>query len=393
MADFGSVIDSAARSENINQSGLVLDMERITAELEPNAYPFEMLTRKLGKPVVSTRTKYEFRERRPIPGYTTTTTSTAVGAGAINVANDDRIKNDFLLQVASTGEILLVQDSSIDSSVTVVRASSGTGGVVTAIESGAKIIILGEAHAEGEAIPAAYTNTSVDVFDYVMQMDRVVQVTDIEEAIEHYDDREKLALDRKIAWIEYKRNVNLLYYVGKKSREVTSASGARRHVCSGVFEKFTENKIDLAAGDAGFTFQTIGNIMGETTIYGSSSATKVGIFGTNAWQAISAWPINYLRVSPNTKVWGINVNRILTGYGPMDVMQDPTLTAQYGLEDRGIVIDPAYVRRVYLRSMKPRLFANVATMADIHNKKDAISGTFAMQAKFDELHAQIEGIS
>jgi len=393
MPDFGEVIDNAARSDNINQSGLVLDIEPRTAELDPDSYTFEALTRELGNPVIAKRTKHEFRERRLIPNYTVVTDPVTAGDSAINVASFDRIKNDFLLYVPSTEEMLLVQDTSIDSSVTVVRAATGTGTIANDIAAGAKVCILGEAHAEGEAIPSAYTNVSVDQYDYVMQKDRVVQVTDIEEAIEHYDDREKRALDRKMAWIEYKRDTNLLYYVGQKSREVTSAGGPRRHVCSGAFEKFTENKIDLSSGDGGLTFQTLANIMGETTIYGSSSKMKIGIFGTNGWQAISAWPMQYLRVSPKAKEWGVMLNRILTGYGPMDVGFDPVLTAQKGLEDRGIIIDPAWVRRIYIQKMKPRMFLDVSNQSDIHNIKDCISGTFAMQAKFDELHAQIEGIS
>jgi len=394
MPDFGTIIDGAARSDNVNLNGLPIDMESRTELLEPSAYIFEALTRKFGKKVKTSQTKHEYRERRPIPNYCTVTAASAAGASSITVSNYDRIKNDFLLYNPRTAEMMLVQDASIDASVTIVRAATGTGTLQYATEVGDQIDILGEAHAEGEAVPDAYTNISVDVYDYVMQRDRLVQQTDIEEAIAHYDPREARALDRKTAWIEYKRDQSLLYYVGQRSRETTSASGPRRHVCSGVIEKFTENSVDLSGAGSGMTVQTLSAIMGATKFFGAGSNFKVGLFGTKGWDAISAWPENYLRVSPNVKEWGVGeISRILTGYGPIDVAFDSVLTAERGLADRGVVLDPKWIRQLYLRTLPVRMLLNINNAVDIHNIKDAITGTFAIQAKLNELHAQIEGVS
>jgi hypothetical protein len=392
MPDYGTVIDGAARSDNINLSGLPLDMESRTHLLDPNSYVFLALTRKFGAPILAKQMKHEYRERRLIPNFTTIAVADAAGQAHIEVTDYTRIKNDFLLYIPRTGELLLVQDASIDATVSIVRATTGTGTLQYATVVGDKVIILSEAHAEGEAVPTAFTNQSSDVYDYIMQKDRCIEATDIEEAIQHYDPREKRALDRKQAFIEYQRDRNVLYYVGKRTREIVSASGRRRHIMGGVFEKFTENQFDVSQGGAGFTRETIANILGATKYHGASSSTKMSLWGTNAWRSISSWPVNALQISPREKAWGVRINTILTGFGDLDVAYDPVLSAEKGLEDRGIVCDPAHIRPMRLQGLKVRMFLNINNASDIHNVKDAISGTFGLQARFNELHAQVEGI-
>lgn len=391
--DFGTIIDAAARTENINASGLPIDMEPETALLDPNSYVFEALTRQIGKKVETSQMKHEYRERRLIPGYAEITANVAVGASALTIANDyTRIKNDYLLFAPRTGEMFLVQDAAIDATVDVVRAGAGTGTVQAALVAGDRIMILGESHAEGEEVPAAVTNTSINKYNYLMQKDRRVQSTDIVEASEHYDSSEQRAADRKAAFIEYKRDVNLLFYVGVGSREVTSAGGPRRHVCSGLIERMTENGIDLSGAGAGLTIETCGNLMQKTKYRGVSSEGKLMIVGTNGAAAISSWGLNALRVSPMEKTWGLRISTIRTAFGDMDIVYDPALNADYGLQDRAFVLDTKHIRQMFLRTLDVRMFLEVPNLSTLHQKVDAISGTFGLQLKFEELHAPVEGI-
>jgi len=402
MPDFGTVIDDAARADNINQSGLVLDMESKTKELEPNSSMMVSLTRKFGAKIQATRMKHEYRERRPIPNYTTVVAAGGTGATTISVKDPTYVKDDKVLTVisAENGSILgqvLVQDTSIETAVAVVAFSgtAGSGTVGFAVSVGDYVIISTEAHAEGEAVPTAYQNISVNVYDYVMQMDRAVKQTDIEGEVMHYDERERsLAMDRKVAWIEMMRDINILFYVGISTREVTSASGPARYCLSGVFEKFTENNVDLSGADAGFTEETLSAILSATKYFSASSKMKVGLFGTNAWSAISAWPKDKLRDAPGAeKAWGIRVNKIITGYGDLLVAHDNVLSAERGLADRAVILDQTYLRQVHLRNKKMRMVINISNARDIHNTEDAITGTCAIQTPLNELYAQISGIS
>lgn len=389
--DYGEIIDGAARSDNILQGGLPVDMEEMTTLLDPNAYPFEAISRQVNKKEECDQMKHEYREKRLIPRFTELTAAAAAGASAITVDDYTRIKTDDILFIPSTGDVFLVQDANIDETVTVVPAADGTGTIPNAIANGAKVVILGESHAEGETTPTAWSNEPISKYNYIMQKDKTVTVTDIEEAIKHYGNEKKRDTDRRDKWIEYKKEQNLLYYVATGSREVTSASGPRRHVCSGLLERITENVEDAGSASDGLTLDTIANMIGITKRPGGSSDKKLTIVGVNGQMAISAWPREKLQVSVLEKKWGIRVNSLITGFGDTDILYDPILNEEYGLEGMLFCLDMKFIKQLYLRTMPVRLFADIAT-GNIHQKLDAITGTFGLQVKGDELHGRIYGI-
>lgn len=392
--DVGDIIDTAARSENINQSGLVIDMWDETALLDPGQYPLVALTRTAGKKVKQTkRMKHEFRERRLRPNFTSVLTAvTADNTASLVVADPTFAKADMILNIPSTGDQLMVVSVS-GNTITVVSltGTTGSGNIPNAIAVGARVIIGPEAHAEGEEVPAVYSIDSTNRYNYVMQSDRRVAASDIEEAIEHYDSSEQRKMDQRQGWIEYMRDMNILGYVGKNTREVTSASGPRRHVCSGMFEQFTENIVDVSDG-AGFTIDSLAAILAETTPH-TSSGMKVGLFGNNGWSQISAWPRNFLRETPGeNKRWGISLDTIITGYGKIAVGYDPQLNEDLGLADRAVIMDLSQIKRLQLGSMAPKLIKGVPNLTSIHQVVDAMTGTFGWEAKLAELHAQVEGL-
>jgi len=389
--DYGSVIDVAARTDNINTSGLPIDMEADTALYNPDAYPFEALIRTIGGKVETAQMKHEFRERRLIPNWVTCSSAADVGDTTLTINDYAYIKTDNYLYNPKYGEMLLVSTTPTTSTVTVCRVT-GSGGIENAIGQGDPLIIVGESHAEGEEVPATFSNDSINKYNYVMQSDRRISVTDIEEAVMHYDSTELRDMNRRLAMIEYRRNMDLLFYVGVSTREVTSASGPRRHCCSGLIELLTENGVDLAPAGGTLTIATLGGVMANTTL-NNNSTRKLGIAGVNAQQQISAWAKDALReTSGADKRWGIRLNSIITGFGDMDLMFDPVLNASYGLDDRMFVLDMPHVKELYLRTKPVQFYLNVPNLSTLHTTVDAISGTFGLQVKFPELHAAIKGI-
>jgi len=395
----GAVIDGAARSDNVNSAGLIIDMEKIIHELEPDEYKMVALMKQFGEDRACAQMKHQWQEDRPIPNYSTISQTSAAAATTIYVNDYTRVQDDNVLFVIDkdSGDIkerLLVQDSSIDESITVVAITDGSSGCTNALAVGDIVVIGPESHAEGEDVPTAFTNKTTDLYTYNMQIDRAVKITDQEEAIAHYDDRQKsLAWSRKKAWIETMRDVNMLFYLATKERETTTAGGRRRYMCDGVLALFTENNIDLSETEGGFTAATLGGILAATKKYAGSGEKKILLGGANAWEAISAWPENALRVSPREKEWGIRLNRIITGFGDIDVGHDNTLDANVGLADRAVILDPVLMRRLYLQNLGWfKMHQNIQSARDIHNKEDAISGTCGIMAPLAELYAQISGI-
>jgi len=390
--NYGDMISGASRSDNINQNGLVIDMEKFTKLLDENAYFLEALTRKVGKRITANRMKHEYRERRLIRNYCTVTTAAAVGATSFVTNEYNRVYVNFYVYNPRTTDLMLVTAAPTTTTVTMVDAVAGTGGTSYAWVANDILIILGESHAEGEEVPVAFSVDSINKYDYLMQKDRRIQATDIEEAEEHYDKDEKRAMDRKQAMISYRRDMNMLFYVGKNGREVTSASGPRRHCCGGLIEKISENVVDFSSQGSAFTLPALEGIMALTKYHSQSSESKFGLFGTRAWSAMSNWGRNALLISTDHKEWGLRINKIITGYGDIDVAYDPVLNETNGLQGHAFIIDTMHVRQLQMKGLPVRVILDIPNLSTVHQTVDAITGTFGLQLLFPELHARATGI-
>jgi len=397
--DYGTVRDGALRTDTENSSGIPIDMEARTKNFYPENYTTKTMMSKFGKTISAKDMNHKYRERRPIPNWTTISVPDAVGQSHIEVTDYTYIKNDQVLWILRGGAILmqlLVQDASIDATVDVVvfTGTTGSGTLATATEVGDIVIIGPEAHAEGEAVPTAFTNISVDKYDYLLQCDRAVKKTDIDAHIAHYDNREqKLAADLKMAWVEEMAKLNLALFVATETKEVTSASGPRRYMFHGLINRLTENNENFSGVGSGFTKQALQETLRKTIDDSPGGGKKIFIAGVNANANISAWPEGSIRVSPNSKKWGINVRVVETQYGPVGVIYDNVLTARYGMADRAFILDSAHIKGMNLQGMKIKAFYNITTARDIHNMEHAISGTWGCQTSCVEAMAQMKGIS
>jgi len=399
MIDYGTVRSGGTRSDTINQSGIPIDMEAKTKNLVPASYTTQVLVAKFGASVGADDMVHKFRERRPIPNWTTITAAAAAGQTTITVAHPARIKADVVLWIVRNGVRvmqLLVQDASIDATVTVVNFTGTTGSGTTpyAVEVGDAVVIGQEAHAEGEDVPTAYTNITVDVTDYLMQSDRAVKKTDIGSKIKHYDEAEKsLMADIAMAWVEEKQKMNMAMWLGAETREITSAGGPRRYQVKGLIDRLTENSQDFSEVGDGFTVQALQEAIRETVDAAPIGSEKFLVAGVNINNAISAWPENSVRVDPRTTEWGIKVNKIITQYGDIACVYDNTLTAKYQLADHGAILEKRYMRMMHLNGLPMKAYNNITTQRDIHNYESAISGTWGLQTSCAESMAMIKGVS
>ena len=361
---------------------------------------FEMISRKIGKKVPKKRMKFEWRRRDLAPIYATVTVVDAAAESHIEVDRYDLIHRDALLLNTRTNELMLCnEDAGVAPNATVdirsySHATPGTAALRYATAVGDKIIILPEAHAEGEDLPEAWKTTSVEDFDYIMQTDRrAADISDIADAEDAYDPRGIRALDNKLALIEYMRAINLLFYLSQTTREVVSASGARRHAMGGLRQKITTNRQSLAGVQGGLTPQVLGEILRRTKYQGAASATKIAMAGQYAISAMSAWPVGSIQVSPREKQWGFDIKTVITPHGNLDISYDPMLTEENGLADILAIIDPMHVRQVYLQGMGIKLLKKISNLSTSHRIVDGITGTFGFQMNFEELHAWVEDIS
>lgn len=394
------VIAGPQKVTQILENQMVIDMEAKSAWLDQDSYPFETLTRKVpGGIRNATRMKHEFRERRLIP--MTAQTTAIANAAATTIAVDDTtiFYTDQLIYCPTTGEMFSMAEdvggTAVAGSITIRRLTTAAGtGLVTAIPAGSILVNLGESHAEGEAIPASFATQEETFYTYCYQFDRTRESTDIAGAEEKYGESE-VAKQRRQFWIEKKRELNMMMYLGQQTREILSgASGARRHVMRGLREYLDATAVDATTLVGGLTLHALGNMLRPTMVPGSSSMTKMGICGQNAWSTISAYPDALVRIKPGAdQTWGVTLAHLTTPFGNLDVTYDKMLSAEYGLAGDMYTLDMGYIYQIQLQTKPLVMLTNRVNPTEIHTERDVITGTRGLVVKLPELHRRIYGIS
>lgn len=402
-----AIITGETKVSDLNQAQLVLDMEEQASWLDQGSYLFETVSRKISgrkakaagqgdaSVMSASRMKHEFRERRLIALVTTVDTGGASAAAtSIPVVDATIFGRDHLVYAPATEELFCLDEdiggTAVSGEIKVRKLDSATGtGIVNALSAADVLINLGEAHAEGEAIPPAYATQEEDKFTYIMQFDRTRKSTDIEANEEHYGPSE-IDNQRRQFWIEKKRELNMLLYLGQQTRETASASGRRRHVSRGLREYLASNRYDASGLSGGLTLSALGSIARPTWQHTSAASRKVMIAGLNAWTDISSWGDSYVRISPGSdQKWGVTFKELTTPFGDLDVGYDLQLRDTHGLADLSFILDPEHVYQIQLQNMPLQFLLNRANNEDIHIKQDVITGTRGLVLKLEELHREI----
>jgi len=356
---------------------------------------FEHLSRQFRKVKGIENMKYNFLEQRSYPRFMTCDEVTAAAGTEVHVDNPSYAHTDQLIYNTRTQEHYLMNEAiggvTTDGTITVLNLI-GTGGITTATAVGDILQIGPEAHAEGEDIPAAYSNTPTERFTYLFQHDKRRANTDIMARQKEYGPSQ-LIIDRKQFWVDEMRALAMLLYTGKQNREILSASGPRRHAMSGIMEQITSNVVDFDDVPGAMTLASVGEILRLTMNHSASSTTKVGVCGQNAWAGISALPAAAIRTTVNETAWGKKLHTLVTPFGTLSIAYDLMLSAENGMDDKFFVLDPAYIERLHMTGLETHLILNIQNSTDIHNQIDVITGTDGIRVGLEELHAQAENIN
>jgi len=390
------VLTGNVRTDQVLAQKVAVNMREKIDMLDSQPNFFEYLSRQFRGGVTGVESmKYEYMEMTSYPCVMTCNAVTAAGQTAISVDHPEYAHTDQMIFNTRTKEWYLMNEATggtgSSGKITVVN-QTGSGGSTYATAVGDVLLIGPEAHAEGEAVPAAYSQTPRYLYRYLFQHDKRRANTDIQRATKEYGIKQ-LIIDRKMFWMEEMRALAINLYASKQGREVTSASGPRRHQMSGLMEQITSNVVDFDLVPGNMTLASIGEILRKTMEHSSSSDTKVGICGQNAWAAISAMPENAIRTSVSEASWGKRLKTLISPYGNLAVGYDLILSQTYGLADKVFVLDPAYIERLEVVGEHARLLLNVQDSTDIHNQVDFITGTDGLRVGLEELHAYAENVA
>jgi len=384
----------AVRTDTIQGFKIPVDMDENIRFEETGSHRFELMTR-LARPMdIRGNMKTNWMEHEIYPNVMTVTA--AASATTIAVDRPEIAHRDQLIQNMRTNEIYLMNEdiggSSTAGKITVVN-HSGSGSIDTPAASGDLLIIHPEAHAEGEAIPPAYTSKPEEKFTYIQQSDETCKVTDLAQGNDEYGMRQ-FKIDMKQKWITRKRGVNLSLLISQPMREIVSASGPRRHSAEGLRNAVTTHKLDLSGpgGSGIIDLPLLGELMRFTTINTSSSMTKVAYAGQNAMASLSSIPVSQILTSVSETSWGKKLTSVITPFGDLAFDHDRSLTAQYGLGDVFIITDPKSLNRLEFRGCPQRLVMNVNGTTDFHNMTNLFTGTWGLKVTQEYLNAWVSGI-
>lgn len=390
-----ALVNGNVRTDQVLTAKVPVFMREQIDILDSERAFFEHLSRQFNKMKGIENMKYNFLEMRSEPFLMVCDEVTAAADTEVHVDHPEYAHTDQLIYNTRTKEFYLMNEAiggvATTGTITVLGLS-GSGGIIAATAINDILHIGPEAHAEGEAIPAAYSHQPSERFTYLFQHDKRRANTDIQRLTKEYGP-DQLILDRKQFWVDEMRALAMLLYTGQQSREVASASGPRRHAMSGIMEQITTNVIDFGSVPGAMTLASIGEILRLTMSHSASSTTKVGVCGQNAWAGISALPAAAIRTTVTETAWGKRLNTLITPFGTLSIGYDIMLSAEYGMDDKFFVLDPSYVERLYLLGAETHLLLNIQNSTDIHNQIDVITGTDGIRLGLEELHAQAENIA
>ena len=380
------------RTSDIAEQKVPVHMDEKIHLEETSTYQFELITRMFRPIEQVTNMKVEFMEHEL---YKRVMTCSAVESGTtISVDLPEIAHRDHGVYNTRTHETYLMNEdiggTSSSGKITVVN-QTGSGSISNATAVGDLLIVQLEAHAEGEALPLAYTNKPTFYSTYLQESDEKLTYTKMSQKQREYG-MDQYLIDRKLKWISYKQGQNLKMLLGGEVRDTTSGDG-RRHMMRGLRDWITSNRQNMGPAGGVLSLATIGEMMRETNILGASSGNKIGIAGSNSVTALSALPASHIQTTVSETKWGKKLKNIVTPFGDISFTYDKTLSAQYGLADNFIIIDPVSIHRLQYSDFVPRLLLNITNAEDIHNTVDAITGTFGMKVVHESLCAWAYGIN
>lgn len=390
------VLQGAMRSTDIAAFKKPVFMDENILFKDTAAYRFVALLERLrGSKGVSSRT-YEFMQMGLQPNVMTVLEAAAAGATAIKVDHPEYAHRDNRLVCASTMETFMMNEDiggrATASSITVIN-KSGSGGITTAIAADSKILILPEAHAEGEAVPDGYSIKPEHLTTKIQQSDMSTgKYTDIAALVGEYGEKQ-LAINRAQKWIEWKMKKELALLIGAESDETTSASGAQRVSMKGLYDWPIKK---IAVPDGVLNMAVFNELMSQLTEIGAAGR-PIAFLGSNAWNQVQNFPANSIQRSQSEKVFGWTIDMLRTGYGDLPIERCKVLNSKNGLADAMFIVDINKLKLLHLEgngySLKDRIYMDVTEARDIHNVEDVISGSFGLTVEHaEDCHAWVSGI-
>lgn len=321
-----TIADTARGTGNVISNRIVVNMSEAISDLQPEASPLLVLTKKLGTKATSNY-KFEWMEddllgrETAFAGTTETGTygtelAVTEGTGAL-IAVGDLIKN------VKTGEVVKVTAITTDT-LTVVRGYGETAKANMTADD--KLIIVGNAIMQGAGSPAEKYNNPTPVYNYTQIFRTPFSVTRTLDNTKMIGGKELAKLRKKKA-IEHAKSIELTFLLGERKLDTTGAQPLT--TTRGIF-KFLENcPNNVTKTKAGVVEADFEGFCQNLFTYGSTE--KLFLASPTVINKINSWAKGKMELvqSDKDKTYGINITRYMTPFGDLMIVKHPLLVGAY----------------------------------------------------------------
>lgn len=318
-----------------------------------------------------------------------TSLTVATGTGVMFKAGD-------IVLVTSTKELLRVTAVSGDTLTagSISDAATTVGNIKNAITAGDRIVMVASAFGEGSyaAQPIHYDQTLHR--NYCQIFKKSTKNTLTNEATKYYGNVNKISEQKKILFDQYLLEKSRAYLVGRRSAildKITSGYGSRDdsqivRTTDGLESFISTNRFVVTKSTFSYEkfMEFIKNIYefgGDERLFVCNPAMMLKI-----QQVLKSDAQTHIEISPKTKEFGIDIRRILTFAGSMDLLIDRTMGDIYS-NPVGFALETAYLEEMVLRADK---WEENIQQPGWDFRMDQIIGEAGLKVMLEKRHGRIE---
>jgi len=385
-------------NSNSNSAFVIRQVEKEVYRLLADVAPFVTMMRqmtmarsaaarkkgynKYGSGIINTTNpKFEWPEKDP-------GTPIAITAAAYNTVETDIVVDDAsmftvrdIIFVKSTQEQLLVTVV-VEATDTITVTRGFAGSTAAAIPLGETLILQASAFAEGTGAPLGMAFLPTMPYNYTQIFKKAVENTRTGIQTAEYGDSNTIESLRRDAMEQFIMERARQYYYGLRSIDTSGTTPVR--TTGGLNEFITTNVEDFSGS---FTYAKFVNFVGALNQYGGSG--KILFTSSELLKAIQLEVLGntQMPLSPMAKEYGIDIGRIKTCFGSLDIAFDRTLdyycATNHGV---GFALEPSLISEMV---MEPDTWKENVQDRDLDGRKDQVIGECGLKVRLQKRHGII----
>lgn len=382
--DGQNVIRGRESTENIPASRLTRDVSDRISEIDPDAAPFTLLTRKM-RTRRTHNPRFEWFEK-DLPAQWDQTGGAVLAATTtgIPVRNARYFSVGDVIEHSASGEQARV--TAVDVAADTIDAIRGVGSTVAsawAVDD--DIAIIGTAYAEGSPLGLEKTHIETNPYNFTQIFRTPLGLTGTMEQTETYVGPEKPRL-RAEAAIAHKLLLEKTALFGERGIDITSTANPRRYT-GGLFYFFNQNIKD--AGGA-LTVAELENWF-EVLFHHAGSGQKLLFASPLVCSVFDMLAIGNIQIVPKETTYGVSIRNWVTTHGSLSIVKHrllefgPSGTQGYG--GTAVAVDPSKVAYRPLGNRDTKLRVDVGAPGD-----DATTDEYLTEVGFQFENVGLGGI-